>query len=63
MPVFEMAVVTQTLTITADTEEQAEEKYAAYFNEEPCPCGDSGGDCGCVELSDDVFHTTEKVSD
>jgi hypothetical protein len=57
-----MEIVTQTLTITADTEEQAEEKYDIYFNGGECPCG-NGGDCDCVEDSEDVYHNTEKIGD
>jgi len=57
-----MEIVTQVLTITADTEEQAEEKYAAYFDDsENCPCGVS--DCDCVEDSEECYHNTEKIGD
>ena len=62
MPIYSMEIVTQTLTITADTEEQAEEKYDIYFNGGECPCG-NGGDCDCVEDSEDVYHNTEKIGD
>jgi hypothetical protein len=62
MPIYSMEIVTQTLTITADTEEQAEEKYDIYFNGGDCPCG-NGGDCDCVEDSEDVYHNTEKIGD
>ena len=62
MPTYQMEIVTQVLTITADTEEQAEEKYASYFDySEPCPCGIS--DCDCVEDSEDCYHNTEKIGD
>jgi hypothetical protein len=57
-----MEIVTQTLTITADTEEQAEEKYDIYFNGGDCPCG-NGGDCDCVEDSEECYHNTEKIGD
>jgi len=58
-----MEIVTQTLMITADSEEQAEEKYDIYFNGGDCPCG-NGGDCDCVvEDSDDCYHNTEKIGD
>jgi len=56
-----MEIVTQTLTITADNEEQAEEKYDIYFNGGECPCG--GEDCDCVQDSEEVYHNTEKVGD
>jgi len=62
MPTFQMEVVCQVLTITADNEEQAEEKYAAYFDDgENCPCGVS--DCDCVEDSEECYHNTEKIGD
>lgn len=50
------------LTITADSEEQAEEKYDIYFNGGDCPCG-NGGDCDCVDDSEDCYHNTEKIGD
>lgn len=56
-----MEIVTQVLTITADTEEQAEEKYAAHFGDGDCPCGND--DCDCVEDSEDCYHNTEKIGD
>ena len=62
MPTYQMEIVTQVLTITADTEEQAEEKYSAYFDDsENCPCGIS--DCDCVEDSEECYHNTEKIGD
>jgi len=62
MPTYQMEIVTQVLTITADTEEQAEEKYASYFDDsEPCPCGIS--DCDCVEDSEECYHNTEKIGE
>ena len=60
MPVYCMEIVTQTLTITADNEEQAEEKYDIYFNGGECPCG-KGGDCDCVEDSEDCYHNTTEL--
>ena len=62
MPIYSMEIVTQTLTITADNEEQAEEKYDIFFNGGECPCG-NGGDCDCVEDSEDCYHNTEKIGD
>lgn len=62
MPTYQMDIVSQTLTITADTEEQAEEKYNAYFGGGDCPCA-LGDKCDCVEDSEEVFHTTEKIGD
>ena len=62
MPTYNMEIVTQVLTITADNEEQAEEKYDIYFNGGDCPCG-NGDDCDCVEDSEDCYHNTEKIGD
>jgi hypothetical protein len=62
MPTYQMEIVSQVLTIEADTEEQAEEKYAAYFGDGDCPCG-NGGDCDCVSDSEEVYHNTEKIGD
>jgi hypothetical protein len=68
MPTYRMEIITQTLTITADTEEQAEEKYDIYFNGGDCPCGVGGGvggsgSCDCVDDDDECFHNTEKIGD
>jgi hypothetical protein len=60
MPTFQMEVVTQVLTITADNLEQAEEKYASHFDySDPCPCGEGG--CDCVEDSEDCYHITTEL--
>jgi len=57
MPTFQMEVVCQVLTITADNEEQAELKYESHFDYSvPCPCGEGG--CDCVEDSEDCYHIT-----
>jgi len=62
MPIYQMEVVSQVLTITADNEEQAEQKYSAYFDySEPCPCGEGG--CDCVSDSEECYHNTEKIGD
>lgn len=58
---YTMEVITQVITIDALTEEEAELKYDAYFNQEDCPCGTE--DCNCVEDSDDCYHTTELVKE
>jgi hypothetical protein len=56
---YSMEIVTQTLTIEANSQEEAEHKYNAYFGAEPCPCGQD--QCDCVEDSDDVYHITTKL--
>lgn len=54
---YKMEVVSQTLYIIAENEEQAEEKYGAFFNwEDPCPCGSK--ECACVTEEEDVYHIT-----
>lgn len=62
MPTFRMEVVTQVLTITAATMEEAEEKYDSHFDYSgECPCGDS--DCDCVEDSEDCYHITTELTE
>jgi len=58
---YSMEVVTQVITIDALTEEEAELKYEAYFNEEACPCGEE--ECNCVEDSEDTYHNTELIKE
>ena len=58
---YQMEVVTQVVMIDAMTQEEAEDKYDAYFNEEPCPCG--ADECDCVEDSEDTYHNTELVKE
>jgi hypothetical protein len=61
MPLYEMNVIIQTLTIEADNIEQAEEKYGAFFDGSDCPCGESIRDCSCVDELEEVTHTTEEL--
>lgn len=61
MKVYEMAVVTQVLTIEAENEDQAEAKYSAYFNGDACPCG--AGECDCVEDSEETYHITTEIGE
>jgi hypothetical protein len=35
--------------IDAKTEQEAEDKFFAWFNGEQCPCGKDGDTCACVE--------------
>ena len=51
MKLYEMAVVTQVVMVRANSEDEAEAKYEAYFSEEECPCGSEG--CDCVNDSED----------
>ena len=61
MKLYEMAVVTQVVTIRANDEDEAEAKYNAYFNEEECPCNIEG--CDCVEESEDTYHITTEIGE
>lgn len=61
MKLYEMAVVTQVLTVRANSEDEAEAKYDAYFNEDDCPCGSAG--CDCVEDSGDTYHITSEIGE
>jgi hypothetical protein len=60
MKTYLMEVVTQTLTIQANSEGEAELKYDAYFNgwgDADCPCG-KGTECDCVDESEECYHNT-----
>ena len=61
MKLYEMEVVTQVLTVRADSADQAEEKYDAYFNGDACPCGSES--CDCVEDSEDTYHNTSEIGE
>jgi hypothetical protein len=61
MKTYEMAVVTQVLTVQANTKEEAEAKYDAYFNEDECPC--KVEDCECVEDAEDCYHITTEIGE
>jgi hypothetical protein len=56
MKTYVMEIVTQVLTVSANSEEEAEEKYSAHFDGEDCPCGEE--DCNCVEDHEDCYHNT-----
>ena len=56
LKVFVMSVVTETLTIWANDEMEAEDKYDAHFNGDACPCGNK--DCECVLVGDECYHIT-----
>lgn len=61
MKLYEMAVVTQVLTIEAENEDQAEAKYSAYFSGDACPCG--AEKCDCVEDSEETYHITTEIGE
>jgi|TARA_R110000823_G_scaffold266561_1_gene386310 hypothetical protein len=67
MKIYEMAVVVQTITVRAESEEQAEEMYDRYHSsgkETTCPnhpeveVGGNAWDCGCAYSEDDIYHIT-----
>ena len=61
MKTYRMEIVTEVVTIQANSEEEAELKYEAFFNSEDCLCG--GEDCECVETSEDCYHNTEEAGE
>jgi hypothetical protein len=61
MKLYEMAVVTQVVMVRANSEDEAEAKYGAYFNEEECPCG--APECECVNDSEDTYHITTEIGE
>lgn len=64
MKTYRMEVITQVLTISASSQEEAEAKYEAHFDESDCPCGSHSYDCDCVEVSEETYHlTTELVEE
>jgi len=61
MKTYQMEVITQVLTITANSQEEAEAKYTAHFDEGDCPCGQHTYDCECVKVSEDTYHLTTEL--
>jgi len=58
---YEMAVVTQVITVRANSEEEAEEKYDAHFSGDACPCESES--CDCVEDTEDTYHITTEIGE
>ena len=58
MKTYVANIVSSQLVIDAEDKEQAEEKYDAYFSDDPCPCGKD--ECDCVTEEDEVFHYMEE---
>lgn len=52
---YKMEIVSQTLYVIAENEEQAEEKYSGFFDG-VCPCG--AKTCACVTEEEDIYHIT-----
>lgn len=61
MKLYEMAIVTQVVVVRANSEDEAEAKYEAYFSEEECPCG--APECECVNDSEDCYHITSEIGE
>lgn len=58
---FEAEVISQTLSIRANSAEEAEEKYDSFFNSENCDeCEKMGRDCDCVEETEDCYHNMDE---
>ena len=66
MKIYEMAVVLETITVRAESEEQAEEMYARWNqsgDENTCPhhpqieVSNHNWECGCAESDQDIYHT------
>jgi hypothetical protein len=58
---FEAEVISQTLSIRANSAEEAEDKYDAYFNSENCDeCEKMGRDCDCVNETEDCYHNMDE---
>lgn len=58
MATYKAEIITQVLYIEAESEDEAESKYDAYFNDEECPCG-GGSECGCIDDGEECFHNME----
>lgn len=52
-------IVSSTFTCNANSEEEAEEKYSAYFNDEDCKCQEQGLECICEYDDNCVDHIWE----
>ena len=57
MKTYYAEVVSETLAIQANSEEEAEAKYCAYYDGEDCPDHGTPVSQCCVDYSDsDVYH-------
>lgn len=61
MNTYRMELVIETYEITAQSEQDAEKKYAAYHELENCPMHENQKvfSCGCVAMFENVYHNTE----
>ena len=60
MKTYAANIVSSVLVIKANSEEEAELKYSAYFGmEDECPCGQEA--CDCCHEEEDVFHIMEEL--
>lgn len=57
---FVAKIISSELYIKAKDSEEAELKYASYFDGDPCPCGEAK--CGCCSYEDNnVDHFLEEI--
>ena len=56
MAIYTANIITSSFTCNARSEEEAEEKYDAWFNGEDCGCETQGLECICREDDDNVDH-------
>ena len=59
MAVYTANIVTSSFTCNARSEEEAEEKYDAWFNGGDCGCEAQGLKCICGEDDNNVDHYWE----
>ena len=59
MATYTANVITGQFICNANSEEEAEEKYAAYFDDEDCGCEAQGLDCICQYDDGAVDHYWE----
>jgi hypothetical protein len=59
MAKYLIQVVTQSFVFEAESAEDAEAKYDAYWSQDACPCGTE--DCTClIDEDEEVEHITTK---
>jgi hypothetical protein len=60
---YQFEVITEVLYIEAETQEEAEAKYDAFWTggAELCPCGEEY--CECVERNEETYHITTELEE
>ena len=59
MTVYTANIISSTFTCNARSEEEAEAKYAAFFDDEDCLCEAQGLECICGYDDNSVDHFWE----